>query len=98
MKFEFAYHGTSFRSATKIRRNGFGGSKNINLKERRLRNFVPKEEIVYSEGIHRIGSCWQYATHTSTPGLNPSPFFAVIFELHVDRSQGRTQRNQWLQP
>ena len=37
---EFAYHGTSIRTVSKIREQGFQGSKNTNMSEKRLKNFV----------------------------------------------------------
>ena len=94
-----AFHGTSMRSCAKIQKHGFSGSRNTNMSQKRLDNFVPPEQIVYCEGKHRVHCVWTYATLTSPEGAtNKAVFETSVLHLMADRSRGRTEKKQWLQP
>ena len=53
---------------------------------------------LYCEGEHRQAFVMNYITHEGLDPTNPHLAFAAMFELVVDRSQGRSHHSQWIQP
>jgi len=84
---QVAYHGCSIKAAALIVRHGIKNGV-----------YTTDGKIgVYCEQRKRINSTPQYATHTMTPS-HPGLLTACIFEFMVDRDQGATINNQWVQP